>query len=162
MQFASAMGARVIATSSSDEKLARATAMGASATINYRSTPAWDAEVFRLTGKRGVDHVVEVGGAGTLPQSLKAITPGGNVALIGVLTGKGSTIDPTPIVGKSIRLNGIYVGSRGMFERMLAAIEANHIQPVIDHVFPLADYRAAFEHMQAGSHFGKIVLSLAQ
>jgi len=155
------MGARVIATSSSDEKLARAQALGASATINYRANPQWDQVVQDLTGKRGVDHVVEVGGAGTLPLSIKAVTTGGKISVIGVLTGKGGTIDPTPILAKSIQLHGIYVGSRGMFERMLAAIEANRIQPVIDQVFPLADYRVAFEHMQAGSHFGKIVLALA-
>jgi NADPH:quinone reductase-like Zn-dependent oxidoreductase len=161
LQFAAAMGAKVIATSSSDEKLARARALGAAETINYRVTPAWDVEVSRLTGKRGVDHVVEVGGAGTLPLSLKAVTPGGKVYVIGVLSGKGATIDPTPILAKSIQAHGIYVGSRGMFQRMLAAIEANHIEPVIDRVFPLVDYRSAFEHLQAGAHFGKIVLSLA-
>ncbi|SEF54354.1 NADPH:quinone reductase [Bryocella elongata] len=161
LQFASAMGARVIATSSSDEKLVRAQALGASATVNYRANPQWDQEVQALTNKRGVDHVVEVGGAGTLPLSLKAVTPGGKVYVIGVLSGKGATIDPTPILAKSVQVHGIYVGSRGMFERMLAAIEANRIQPVIDRVFPLADYRAAFEHMANGAHFGKIVLDLA-
>lgn len=160
LQFAKAQGARVIVTSSSDEKLQRARAMGADELINYKRTPQWDEEVFRLTGKRGVDHVVEVGGAGTLPQSLKAVTPGGHVFLIGVLSGKGNTIDPTPVLAKSIHLDGVYVGSRGMFERMNAAIVANGIKPVVDRVFPVNEYRAAFEHMQSGSHFGKIVLSL--
>ena len=160
LQFAKAHGARVILTSSSDEKLARGRELGATDLINYKSKPAWDDAAHTLTAKRGVDHVVEVGGAGTLPQSLKAVTPGGHVYVIGVLTGKGPTIDPTPILAKSIAVQGIYVGSRGMFERMLTAITTNNIKPVIDRVFPLADYRAAFDHMQSGSHFGKIVLSL--
>lgn len=160
LQFARAMGANVIATSSSDDKLARARKLGASQTINYRQTPEWDAEVSRLTQKRGVDHVVEVGGAGTLPLSLRAVVTGGKVYVIGVLTGKAALIDPTPLLAKSIQAHGIYVGSRGMFERMLAAIVANRIEPVIDRVFPLADFREAFTHMQTGSHFGKIVLSL--
>lgn len=160
LQFARAMGTRVLLTSSSEEKLARARDLGANETLNYRTTPAWDDEVFRLTAKRGVDHVIEVGGAGTLPQSLKAVAVGGKVYVIGVLSGKGAQIDPTPLLAKSIQAHGIYVGSRGMFERMLAAIETNHIQPVIDRVFPLSDFRSAFEHMQAGAHFGKIVLDL--
>jgi NADPH:quinone reductase-like Zn-dependent oxidoreductase len=161
LQIAKAHGATVILTSSSDEKLQRGKQLGADLTINYKSTPQWDEEVFRLTGKRGVDHVVEVGGAGTLPLSLRAVRTGGHVHLIGVLTGKGNTIDPTPLVSKSIHLNGIYVGSRAMFERLNAAITANQIQPVIDRTFPLAEARAAFEHMQNGSHFGKIVLRLS-
>jgi NADPH:quinone reductase-like Zn-dependent oxidoreductase len=160
LQFAKAMGATVIATSSSDEKLARATALGADHTLNYRATPQWEDEVQKLTSGRGVDHIVEVGGAGTLPQSFKAVTPGGKVYVIGVLTGKGATIDPTPILAKSIHTHGIYVGSRGMFQRMLAAIAANRIAPVIDRVFPLEDFRAAFQHLQSGLHFGKIVLAL--
>ena len=160
LQFAKAHGARIILTSSSDEKLARGKRLGASDLINYKSTPQWDEAAHTLTAKRGVDHVVEVGGAGTLPQSLKAVTPGGHVYVIGVLTGKGHTIDPTIILAKSIAVQGIYVGSRGMFERMLTAITTNNIKPVLDRVFPLDDYRAAFEHMQSGSHFGKIVLSL--
>jgi NADPH:quinone reductase-like Zn-dependent oxidoreductase len=160
LQFAKAHGARVILTSSSDDKLLRARQLGADDLINYSKTPNWDEEVFRLTNKRGVDHVVEVGGAGTLPQSLKAVTPGGHVYIIGVLTGKGHTIDPTPILAKSINVNGIYVGSRGMFERMNAAIVANRIKPVIDQIYPLEKYRDAFEQMRAGRHFGKIVLSM--
>jgi NADPH:quinone reductase-like Zn-dependent oxidoreductase len=160
LQFAKAMGARVLVTSSSDEKLARARTLGADELINYRATPQWEEEVHKLTARRGVDHVIELGGAGTLPQSLKAVTPGGCVHVIGVLTGKGATIDPTPILAKSIQVHGIYVGSRGMFNRMLAAIEINRLQPVIDRVFPLEDFRAAFQHLQAGAHFGKVVLSL--
>ncbi len=162
LQFAKAHGARVILTSSSDEKLARGKELGADLTINYRSKPEWDKEVFELTAKEGVDHVVEVGGAGTLPLSLRAVKTGGHVYLIGVLTGKGAGVDPTPVLAKSIYLDGVYVGSRAMFERMNAAIAANKIHPVIDRVFPFAEARAAFEHLQSGSHFGKIVLSLQQ
>lgn len=160
LQLAKAHGARVIITSSSDEKLARAKTFGADDLINYRTHPNWDLEVFSLTQKQGVDHVVEVGGAGTLPQSLRAVRPGGHVHLIGVLSGKGATIDPTPVLAKSIYLNGVYVGNRAMFERLNAAVVADSIAPVIDSVFPLTKFREAFEHMQSGSHFGKIVLDL--
>ncbi|MDE1162735.1 MAG: NAD(P)-dependent alcohol dehydrogenase [Acidobacteriaceae bacterium] len=161
LQIAKAFGARVILTSSSDEKLARGKALGADELINYRTNPDWELEVIRLTGGVGVDHVVEVGGAGTLAKSLKAVRVSGHVHLIGVLTGKGATIDPTIILGRSIYLNGVYVGSRGMFSRLLAATTQNRIEPIVDRVFPLDDYRAAFEYMQSGSHFGKVVLSLA-
>ena len=160
LQIAKAHGARVILTSSSDEKLARVKALGADMTINYKTKPEWDKEVSALTAKEGVDHIVEVGGAGTLPLSLRAVKTGGHVYLIGVLTGKGAGVDPTPVLAKSIYLDGVYVGSRAMFERMNAAFTANSIHPVIDRVFPLTEARAAFEHMQSGSHFGKIVLSL--
>lgn len=160
LQIAKAQGARVILTSSSDEKLDRARELGADETINYRTTPGWETKVFNLTNKRGVDHIVEVGGAGTLPRSLKAITSGGRIYLIGVLAGKGQLIDPTPIVAKAIHLEGVYVGSRAMYARMIAAIEANHIHPIIDRAFPLTQAREALAYMQSGSHFGKIVLSL--
>jgi NADPH:quinone reductase-like Zn-dependent oxidoreductase len=160
LQIAKAHGARVILTSSSDEKLARGRKLGADETINYRTTPDWDREVFKLTNNRGVDHIVEVGGAGTLPRSLKAVTPGGSIYLIGVLSGKGEGVDPTPILAKAIHLDGVYVGSSGMRTRLHAALEANHIHPVIDRTFSLTQAREAFAHMQSGSHFGKIVLSL--
>ncbi len=160
LQIAKAHGARVILTSSSDEKLAHGRTLGADETINYRTTPDWDREVFKLTNKRGVDHIVEVGGAGTLPRSLNAVTPGGHIYLIGVLSGKGEGVDPTPILAKAIHLDGVYVGSSGMRARLNAAIEANHIHPVIDRTFPLTQAHEAFAHMQSGSHFGKIVLTL--
>ena len=160
LQIAKAHGARVILTSSSDAKLARGKELGADMTINYKTTPEWDKQIFDLTEKEGVDHIVEVGGAGTLPLSLRSVKTGGHVYLIGVLTGKGAGVDPTPVLAKSIHLDGVYVGSRAMFERMNAAIAANSFRPVIDHVFPFTEARAAFEHMQSGSHFGKIVLSL--
>ena len=160
LQFAKAHGARVIITSSSGEKLTRARELGADETINYRAIPEWDREVFRLTNNRGVDHIVEVGGAGTLPRSFKAVTPGGRIYVIGVLAGKGEGIDPTPILAKAIQVDGISVGSRAMFTRMNAAIQANNIRPIIDRAFPLSEARQALSYLQSGSHFGKIVLSL--
>jgi NADPH:quinone reductase-like Zn-dependent oxidoreductase len=160
LQIAKMHGARVILTSSSDEKLERGRAMGADETINYREHPDWDAEVFRLTAKHGVDHVVEVGGNGTLPRSLRAVRVSGQVHLIGVLAGGGSEVDVRQIFAKSIYVNGVYVGSAAMFARLNAALEANGTRPVIDRVFALSEARAAFEHLQGGSHFGKIVLSL--
>jgi NADPH:quinone reductase-like Zn-dependent oxidoreductase len=160
LQFAKAHGARVLITSSSDEKLARARTLGADETINYRTHPDWDREVLRLTNNRGADHIVEVGGAGTLPLSFKSVTPGGYIYVIGVLAGKGQLIDPTPILAKAIHVEGVYVGSRAMYQRMNAAIDTNHLHPVIDSTFPLTQAHQALAHLQSGNHFGKIVLNL--
>jgi len=162
LQISKVQGARVIVTSSSDEKLKRARALGADETINYRRTPEWDVEVFGLTGKRGVDHVVEVGGAGTLPRSLRAVRPGGRVYVIGVLSGAGNGIDVRTILSKSINLNGVYVGSAAMFGRLISAIEINNIKPVVDRTFPLAEAADALATLQSGSHFGKVVLTISQ
>ena len=161
LQLAKAHGARVILTSSSDEKLARGRELGADETINYRTTPEWDEEVMRLTGHRGVDHVVGVGGSGTLPRSFHAVRVGGQVHLIGVLSEPGKGVDVLSVLRKSLHFNGIYVGSREMFTRLNAALEVNGIKPVIDRVFPLSGAREAFEYIKSGSHFGKIVLKLA-
>ena len=160
LQIAKMHGARVIITSSSDEKLARARALGADETINYRQHPAWEQRVLELTGGLGVDHVVEVGGAGTFEKSCAAARVGGNVWLIGVLTGFESTVNPITILVKSLNVQGIYVGSREMFEAMNAAFSANGLQPVIDRRFSFAESRAAFHCMQAAGHFGKIVITL--
>ena len=156
LQFCTLMGARAIVTSKSDAKLARARAMGASRTINYAETPDWAAAVKDFTGGVGVDHVVEVGGGGTLGQSIEAVRIGGHVAMIGVLT-RGA-VDPTPILRKSIRLNGVYVGSRAMFLAMNAAIEAGGLKPVIDRRFAFADAPDAYRCMETAGHFGKIVI----
>lgn len=158
LQIAKLHGARVILTSSSDEKLARARALGADETVNYRQYPEWEQRVLALTDGRGVDHVVEVGGAGTLEKSCAAARIGGNVWLIGVLTGFAAAINPMPVLFKSLRVQGIYVGSREMFEAMNAAFSANRIAPVIDRSFPFAEARAAFHCMQDAGHFGKIVV----
>jgi NADPH:quinone reductase-like Zn-dependent oxidoreductase len=164
LQIAKAHGARVIVTSSSDEKLARARSLGAGDTINYRSTPNWDDVVLKLTANRGVDHVVEVGGSGTLPRSLRSVRPSGHVYIIGVLSGpgpeSGQAIDVRTVLTKSLYVCGVYVGSEAMFHRMNAFFTAHQIRPVIDQVFPLDNYREALTHMQNGSHFGKVVLSL--
>ncbi len=159
LQFARLSGARVLIASSSDAKLERARALGADGLINYRSTPDWDQEVLRLTGGRGVDLVVEVGGAGTLERSLRSVRVGGTVALIGVLTG-GGTIDPRPLLGKSIRLQGIFVGSREMFSAMNRAIAAHALRPVIDCVLSFAAALEAYDHLAAGRHFGKVVIGI--
>jgi NADPH:quinone reductase-like Zn-dependent oxidoreductase len=156
LQFARMLGARVIATSSSDEKLARVRELGASDVINYKATPEWGRKVRELTDRRGVDHVVEVGGAGTLKQSLEAVRIGGRVGLIGVLT--GGAVNPIPILMKSVKVQGIFVGSREMFEAMNRAIAVSSLRPVIDRVFPFAELPDALRHMESGSHFGKIVL----
>lgn len=157
LQFATMLGARVIITSSSDEKLARAKTMGAWKTINYKTTPDWDKAVQDLTGGVGVDLAVEVGGAGTLRKSIMSTRLSGRIGLIGVLTG-GGEIDPTTFMRRSIRIQGIYVGSRRMFNDMNRAITANNLKPVIDRTFKFADARAAYHEMGKAGHFGKIVI----
>lgn len=157
LQFSKMMGARVIITSKSDEKLERARAMGADETINYHDTPEWEKAVLDLTNGEGVDQVVEVGGAGTLQKSIDAVGFGGHIGLIGVLT--QGEVNPLPVLGKSIRLTGIYVGSREMFSNMNAAISANGLKPVIDRTYAFGDARAAFNAMGEDGHFGKIVIT---
>jgi NADPH:quinone reductase-like Zn-dependent oxidoreductase len=157
LQFARLAGARVIATSSHDEKLARLKELGASDVINYKTTSDWDAKARDLTGGVGVDQVVEVGGAGTLSRSIRAVRLGGYIALIGVLSGLGD-VNPLPILMKSVRVQGIFVGSRTMFEAMNQAIQINRLHPVIDRVFGFDEAVAALKHMESGSHFGKVVL----
>lgn len=159
LQIARMHGAQVIVTSSSDEKLARAKSMGAAHGINYRTQPDWEKRVLELTGA-GVDHVVEVGGAGTLSRSFKAVRRGGRISLIGVLAG-AAEVNPMPVLMRGITMQGIFVGSRKMFEDMSRAIAANGLKPVIDRAFELADARGALEHLQSGRHFGKVVVRLA-
>lgn len=156
LQLGRLLGARVIATSSSDEKLARVRELGAAETINYREVPEWGARAKELTGGVGVDHVVEVGGAETLQQSLRAVRLGGTISLIGNLSGTKTEILLTQIFMQKIRVNGILVGHRESFEAMNRAIAFHGMRPVIDNVFPLEEARAAFEHMGRGGHFGKI------
>ncbi|KAM3104859.1 NAD(P)-dependent alcohol dehydrogenase [Phormidesmis sp. 146-20] len=158
LQFAKLAGARIILTSSSDEKLARARQLGAHEGINYKTTPNWDAEVYRLTNGEGVDHIVEVGGAGTLPKSLQAAKIGGNISLIGVLSGADLGTNLRPIFTKSIQVRGIYVGSWEMFAEMNRAIALHKIRPVVDRVFPFTEAREALQYLESGAHFGKICL----
>lgn len=156
LQLTHALGARAIITSSSDEKLERARALGAWQTINYRSTPEWGHEVRKRTGGRGVDLVVEVGGAGTLQQSLAAVRLGGRIALIGVLAGVSTELAVTAILMNRIQVRGILVGDRDSFEAMNRLLAQHEIRPIVDSTFALSEARLALEHMAAGAHFGKI------
>ncbi len=160
LQFAKAAGATVIATSSSDEKLERVKGMGADHLINYKEIEAWGPKALELTGGRGVDCVVEIGGAGTLDQSMLATRVGGHVALIGVLAGFAGPVQTALLFSKNLTVQGLTVGSRSMQQDMIAAIEANGIRPVISDTFALADLADAFRHQESGSHFGKIAVEI--
>ena len=158
LQIAKAAGARVIATSSSDEKLARVAALGADETINYREVPEWGAAAAKLAGG-GVDHVVEVGGAGTLKQSIAAVGFNGEIALIGVLTREGDT-NPHPLMFKGGSIRGIFVGSRGMASRLHSFIDAHGIKPVIDRTFGIEQALDAYRYQSSSALFGKVVITL--
>lgn len=160
-QIARLCGARVIVTSSSDDKLARARELGAWETLNYRTTPEWGKPVRRLTGGRGVDLVVEVGGAGTLAQSLRAVRMGGTVAMIGVLSGAEAPLSVVPILMQQVRVQGVLVGDRDGFEAMNRAFSEHRLRPVIDRVFPFDRVGDAFAHLASGAHFGKVVVRFA-
>jgi len=162
LQIAKAAGARVIITSSSGDKLERArTELGADEGVNYRENPEWDKEVVSLTEKVGVDQVIEVGGPGTLTRSMNAVRAGGDIALIGVLTGfEAPDASLFPLVARNVDLSGIYVGSREMFERMLSFFEEHAIRPVIDTVFDWTEAEKAYDYLESGKHFGKVVLRI--
>jgi NADPH:quinone reductase-like Zn-dependent oxidoreductase len=160
LQFARAAGARVIMTSSSDDKLARGHELGAAEGINYKHTPDWEKEVLSVTGNRGVDVVVEVGGPGTLARSMQAVAFAGKITLIGVLAGLQGETNPHPIMRKGASMHGIFVGNRSMFERMNTAIEANGIKPVVDKVFAFEQAADAYRHQQSGAHVGKVVIRI--
>lgn len=159
LQFAHAAGARVIVTSSSDEKLQAVRKLGASETINYKTNPDWGREAKALAGGDGVDHVVEVGGSCTLSSSIRAVRPSGSVYVIGVLSGNTEPLNILPILMQNIRVQGILVGHREAFEEMNRAIVANNIHPVISHAFSWTDVTHAFDVMAVGGHLGKIVLT---
>ena len=158
LQFALAAGMRTIITSSSDEKLAHAKALGAHETINYKIHPDWDKEARRLTADEGVDHVIEVGGSDTMPKSLKAVRTHGAISVIGVLSGVEPSVTPTALLMNSVRMQGIYVGSRSMFERMNRALALHRIKPMIDRTFAWTEIKEALRLMESQSHFGKICL----
>jgi NADPH:quinone reductase-like Zn-dependent oxidoreductase len=160
LQFAKAAGARVIITSSSNEKLARAKELGADEGINYKEIPDWEKKVAELTSKRGVDHIVEVGGPGTLQKSYKAIAPEGQIALIGVVAGHKGDTNPLTMMMKGANLQGIYVGTTKMFEDMTRAITQSKIKPVIDRVFPFDQALDAYHHLPSGNFLGKLVITL--
>jgi NADPH:quinone reductase-like Zn-dependent oxidoreductase len=156
LQFARMLGAHVIVTSSSNEKLARAYAMGADECINYRTTPEWGKRARELAGGEGVDHVVEVGGQATLPQSLRAIRVGGTISMIGVLSGGALDARLGLIVTRHVRLQGITVGNRDDFNDMARAISQHQLRPAIDRVFRFEELREALDHLASGKQFGKI------
>jgi len=160
LQLAKAAGARVIATSSSGEKLERLRDLGADETINYRETEKWGARALELTGGAGVDCVVEIGGAGTLDQSMHAARVGGHVALIGVLAGIAGPVQTALLFSKNLRVQGLTVGSRAHQLAMIAGVEATGVKPVISDRFRLADLADAFRHQAANKHFGKIVIEM--
>lgn len=161
LQLARAMGMQAIVTSSSDDKLARAKKLGAAHGINYKTTPDWEKAAMEFTGGRGVDHVVEVGGAGTLMKSFGAIRLGGKISMIGGLSGAATELDPRLIMARRANIQGISVGSTQMFEALNRVIAANAIKPVIDKVFGFDEVQAAYQHMASGAHFGKIVIRVA-
>lgn len=159
IQFARLLGLRVIATSSAAAKLERVRALGAAETINYREEPEWQNAARRLTGKAGVDLVVEVGGPGTFRRSMEATRTGGRIAVIGLLSGVGEQVDPLTILRRRLTVAGILVGSTEMFEGMLRAVTLHAIRPVIDRVFGFDEVPAAYRHLEAAGHFGKIVIA---
>jgi NADPH:quinone reductase-like Zn-dependent oxidoreductase len=161
IQFAQVAGANLISTSGSDEKIAKLKNIGVVSTINYKQTPGWGKETLKLTDMKGVDHIVEVGGGGTLTESFKAVKLGGHIALIGILSGAQSQVNPMSVLMKSIRLQGVYVGSRTMFESMNASISLHKIKPIIDRVFNFEEAQDALRYMESGQHFGKIVIRVS-
>ncbi|GMU92413.1 MAG: NADPH:quinone oxidoreductase [Candidatus Hydrogenedentota bacterium] len=161
LQFARLLGAEVIVTSSSDEKLERAKGLGAAHGINYSVNPQWSKVVRELTGGEGVDHIIEVGGTGTLTQSMRAVKMGGRISLIGVLSGPEAPLNLTPILMQDVRLQGVIVGHRESFDEMNRAIALHRLRPVVDKVFEFEDHRQAFDYMASGKHFGKICIRVA-
>jgi NADPH:quinone reductase-like Zn-dependent oxidoreductase len=162
LQIGKLVGARVIVTSSSDEKLARARELGADETVNYRTTPEWSKLARAASGGRGVDHVIEVGGARTLGEALRAVRPGGTISVIGVLSGTSSELSLLPVLMQNVRLQGVFVGHREHFEALARAVAQSRLRPVVDRVFPLAETRAAFDYLASGAHFGKVCVSIGK
>jgi len=161
LQLAKVAGARVIITSSSDEKLARAAALGADETINYQQHPDWENEVLALTDGQGVDHIVELGAAGTLPHSYQAIGPHGEIALIGVISSPSGDLNPWPLMRKLATLRGIFVGGKPLFAGLLKAVAFHEIHPVIDSVFELDTAVEAYKYLKSAKHFGKVVIRVS-
>jgi NADPH:quinone reductase-like Zn-dependent oxidoreductase len=160
LQLGKIAGARVIVTSSSDEKLERAKALGADATINYKSRPDWERQVLEVTGGRGADHIVEIGGAGTLPRSMEAVAMRGEIVLIGVLTPPSGDLNPHALMPKSATLRGVFVGDKPMFEALSRAVAVNGLRPVIDEVFDFDAAPAAYRRLASAQHFGKLVIRI--
>ena len=160
LQLAKIAGARVIITSSSDDKLARARALGGDDLVNYAKTPEWAAEVLRLTGGRGADHVIETAALATLPQSYQAVAQGGEIALIGALTPPSGNLSPSMLMFKSATLRGLFVGGREQFDGLIRALDASQLKPVVDRVFDFEEAPAAYTYLRSGQHVGKVVIRL--
>lgn len=160
LQIARILGARAILTSSRDEKLARGRSLGADATINYRNTPAWDVPAHALTGGKGVDHILEVGGAATLPISLRALRDGGHLTVVGLLSGSPADPEAAGRNDRGIRVDSVYVGSARHLAAVAGAFAQAKVRPVVDRVFPFEEARAAYGTMERGDHFGKIVIRI--
>ena len=160
LQFAKIHGAEVIITSSSDRKLQRTKKLGVDETINYKTTPDWHKEVYKLTERHGVDRVIEVGGARTLAKSMQAVRVGGTISLIGILAGAKAEVNPLPAIMKGLSIQGIYVGSRDMFESMNRAISLHKIKPAIDRIFTFEQAKQAYDYLQSGAHFGKVIIKV--
>jgi len=160
LQFALAAGARVFAFTGSEAKIGRLERLGAEHVIRYEREPEWSRAVLELTGGVGVDHIVETGGAGTIDESIKATAIGGSISLVGLLTGAGGRLDMLPILAKTLRIQGVVVGSVEMFERMIGMIEHLGIRPVIDEAFEMQDIAGALEYLRSGRHFGKVIIKV--
>ena len=160
LQFGKAVGATTILTSSSDAKLERARTLGAHHTINYKTHPDWEKRVLEITGGRGVDLTLEVGGTGTLSKTCRATAFAGHISMIGVLTGIAGEVNLGHLVHKGLTVRGIYVGSREMFEAMIATIAKHKLEPIVDRIFSFAESIAALKHLESGQHFGKIVIQV--
>lgn len=160
LQFAKLAGARVLGTSGSDEKLERAKALGLDQGLNYKTTPDWSGWVKKHTSGEGADVIVEVGGAGTLSQSMKSIRVGGTIAQIGVLSGTEERLVVTSVLMRQLRLIGVYVGSHTMMQAMHSAMEVSNMKPVVGKVFPISEAVEAYRYLEQGRHFGKVIISL--
>jgi NADPH:quinone reductase-like Zn-dependent oxidoreductase len=160
LQFALAAGARVVAITGSEAQVGRLERLGAEHVIRYEKEPEWSRVVLEVTGGAGVDHVVETGGAGTIDESIKATAMGGSISLVGLLTGAGGRLDMLPILAKTLRIQGVVVGSVEMFERMIGMIEHLGIRPVIDEAFEMQDIAAALEYLRSGRHLGKVIIKV--
>lgn len=161
LQIARMFGARVLAITSSDEKAETLASMGADAVVNYRSTPDWDREILALTDGRGVDKVIEIGGETTIVKSAASSRIGGEIGLVGFVTGFGGGLPPIDILQRSLTVAGIVIGPRTSFEALLAAMKRSEVRPVIDRVYPFADFRAAYDRLESGAHVGKVVIDIA-
>jgi NADPH:quinone reductase-like Zn-dependent oxidoreductase len=160
LQLAKMAGAEVTITSSSDEKLERAKRLGADHTVNYKTNEKWSGAVREASGGNGVDHVIEVGGVGTLEQSIRACRMGGTISLVGVLAGPQAPVNLTLVLMQDIRIQGVFVGPRESFEAMNKAIAQHKLKPVVDKVFAYAEAREALHYMAAGKHFGKVCIRI--